>query len=141
MKRNILTIAATLIAVVATVFNANADIKPYKTLDSKEVIMNYVGASLLGNTTYSNQMFADDFEYSNTANNNKVDKKTYMKHLKSVKDLKYNSTQTLEIIDQVGKTTVGKVTMDFGSFTRVDHITMIQSNDGWKISKVVTTYP
>ena len=141
MKRNILTIAVALIAVVATVFYAHADSKTYKKLDSKEVIMHYTAATLLGNTTHNKHIFADDFEYSNTANNNKVDRKAYIKHLKSIKDLKYNATQTLEIIDQVGKSAVGKVTMDFGSFTRVDHITMIQSNNGWKISKVVTTYP
>lgn len=141
MKTSIKTIAVAVIALLTTAFYANAAIKPFKELNSKEVIMQYVGASLLGNSDYTKYMFADDFEYSNTANNGKYGKKEYMNFLKSVKDLKYNATQTLEIIDQVGSTAVGKVTMDFGSFTRVDHITMIQANDGWKISKVVTTYP
>ncbi|MGN0004180.1 MAG: nuclear transport factor 2 family protein [Sphingobacterium composti] len=141
MKRNIKTIAVAVITLVSTVFYAHADSKPFKELNSKEVVMNYVGATLLGSTEYTKEMFANNFEYSNTANNDKFGKKEYVNYLKSVKDLKYNSTQTIEIVDQVGSTTISKVTMDFGTFKRVDHITLIQSAEGWKINKVVTTYP
>lgn len=141
MKTTIKTIAIALVALVATVFYAHADNKPFKSLDSKDVILHYTAATLLGNNTYNKYIFADDFQYSNTANNDKHDKKAYLQFLKSNKDLKYNSTQSIEIIDQVGSTAIGKVTMDFGTFKRVDHITMIQSTDGWKINKVVTTYP
>lgn len=141
MKRNIKTIAVLFIALVATVFYAHADIKPYKELDSKEVIMNYVGASLLGHSDYTKYMFADDFTYSNTANNDVHGKKEYLKFLKNVKSLKLDCTQQLEVLDQMGNTAIGKVTMDFGHFSRVDYITLIQSEEGWKISKVVTTYP
>lgn len=141
MKRNIKTIAIAVIALVATVFYAHAESKPYKELNSKEVVMNYVGASMLGSSEYTKEIFAEDFEYSNTANNDKFGKKEYVNYLKSVKDIKYNSTQTIEIIDQAGSTTISKITMDFGSFKRVDYITLIQSVEGWKINKVVTTYP
>jgi hypothetical protein len=141
MKTNIKIIAVALIALVSTVFYAHAEGKPFKELNSKEVVMNYVGASMLGSSEYTKEMFADNFEYSNTANNDNFGKKDYVNYLKSVKDLKYSSTQTIEIIDQVGSTTISKVTMDFGSFKRVDFITLIQSAEGWKINKVVTTYP
>lgn len=141
MKRNIKTIAIAVIALVSTVFYAHADSKPFKELNSKEVVMNYVGASMLGSTEYTKEMFADNFEYSNTANNDNFGKKDYINYLKSVKHLKYSSTQTIEIIDQVGSTTISKVTMDFGSFKRVDFITLILSAEGWKINKVITTYP
>lgn len=141
MKRNIKTIAALFIALVATVFYAHADIKPYKELDTKEVIMNYVGASLLGHSDYTKYMFADDFKYTNTANNDVFGRKEYMNYLNKVKSLKPNCTQKLEIVDQTGNTAIGKVTMEFDNFTRVDYITLIQSQDGWKINKVVTTYP
>lgn len=141
MKRNIKTIAVLFIALVATVFYAHADIKPYKELDSKEVIMNYAGVSLLGHSDYTKYMFADDFTYSNTANNDVHGKKEYLKFLKDVKSLKLDCTQQLEVLDQMGNTAIGKVTTDFGHFSRVDYITLIQSEQGWKISKVVTTYP
>lgn len=141
MKRYIKTIAVLFIALVTTVFYAHADIKPYKDLDSKEVIMNYVGASLLGHSDYTKYMFADDFTYSNTANSDVHGKKEYLKFLKDVKSLKLNCTQQLEVLDQMGNTAIGKVTMDFGHFSRVDYITLILSEEGWKISKVVTTYP
>jgi hypothetical protein len=141
MKRNIKTIAVLFIALVTTVFYAHADIKPYKDLDNKEVIMNYVGASLLGHSDYTKYMFADDFTYSNTANSDVHGKKEYLKFLKDVKSLKLNCTQQLEVLDQMGNTAIGKVTMDFGHFSRVDYITLILSEEGWKISKVVTTYP
>lgn len=141
MKRNIKTIAVLFIALVATVFYAHADIKPYKELDSKEVIMNYIGVSLLGHSDYTKYMFADDFTYSNTANNDVHGKKEYLKFLKDVKSLKLDCTQQLEVLDQMGNTAIGKVTTDFGHFSRVDYITLIQSEQGWKISKVVTTYP
>lgn len=141
MKRNIKTIAVLLVALVASIFYVHAESNPYKNLDSKEVILHYTGATLLGNSTYSKYLLAEDFEYRNTANNDTHNKKEFIKHLNTVKDLKYNSTQTVEIIDQEGNTALGKITMDFGTFKRVDYITMIQSTDGWKISKVVTTYP
>lgn len=141
MKGNIKTIAVLFIALVTTVFYAHADIKPYKELDSKEVIMKYVGASLLGHSDYTKYMFANDFTYSNTANSDVHGKKEYLKFLKDVKSLKLNCTQQLEVLDQMGNTAIGKVTMDFGHFSRVDYITLILSEEGWKISKVVTTYP
>ncbi len=141
MKTNIKLFAVAVIALVATVYTANAEIKPYKELDSKEVVMNYVGASLLGNANYTKEMFTEDFEYSNTSNKEKFGKKEYVKHLKSLKNLKYNATQSFEIMDQVGNTAVGIVIMNFDNFTRVDYITLSQTTEGWKISKVVTTYP
>ena len=141
MKRNIKLFAVAVIAVVAIVFTVNAEVKPYKDLDSKEVIMQYVGASLLGNSNYTKEMFTEDFEYSNTSNKEKFGKKAYMKYLKSVKDLKFDCKQQLEILDQVGNTAVGKITMNFDNFTRVDHMTLLQTADGWKIRKVITTYP
>ena len=141
MKRNIKLATVAIIALISTAFTANAEVKPYKSLDSKEVITHYVDASLLGSVNYTKYMFTDDFEYQNTTNKDKFGKKAYMTFLKSVKDLKYNATQKIDIIDQVGNTTIGKVSMDFGTFTRVDYITLLQTEDGWKINKVVTTYP
>ena len=53
MKRNIKTIAVLLVALVASIFYVHAESNPYKNLDSKEVILHYTGATLLGNSTYS----------------------------------------------------------------------------------------
>lgn len=141
MKRKISTIAAVIIALVASVYSANANVKPYKDLNNKEVLFSYVSASIQGSDMYNKIMFADDFEYRNTANDDKHDKKSYLKYLKSLKDNKFDCEQTIEILDQTGNTTIGKVTMEFPTFKRVDYVTLVQSEEGWKIKNVTTTYP
>ncbi len=53
---------------------------------------------------------------------------------------KYDCKSSYEILSQDGKVCVAKATMAFDNFSRVDYITLNQGKDGWKVSKVETTY-
>lgn len=61
--------------------------------------------------------------------------------LKATKGLKYDCKTSYEILDEAGQTCIAKTTMKFDNFTRVDYITLSKSQDGWQVSKVLTTYP
>jgi|SRR5690606_21846138 len=141
MKTTITTIAAAFI--MMTSFNSFAAEKanPLKDYNSTSIVTTYLDAATAGSIDFNKFLFAADFEYHNTANNVCYDKKAYIGFLKKSKGLKFNCETTYEILDESGKACVAKATMKFPTFTRVDYMTLQHSNDGWKISKVVTTYP
>lgn len=138
-----------IIATIATLFtlafgfNASAAEKanPLKNLDATKIALTYVEAISLGNTEFNKHLFTSDFEYRNAINDQVSSRSEYLAFLKANKGLKYNCETSYEILDQAGTTSVAKSTMKFEKFTRVDYITMVQTVDGWKVSKVVTTYP
>lgn len=127
----------------ASGFNVSAreTVNPLKDVNTKTITLTYVEAITRGNTDFHKQLFTADFEYLNSASNQVSNRTAYLGFLKANKGIQYNCKTDYEILDQAGKTSVAKVSMQFENFTRVDYVTMLQSTDGWKISKVVTTYP
>ncbi len=113
---------------------------PVKELAAKDVLHYYIEAVTLGSDTYHKYILADDFEYINTANQGKSNKKAYLQFLKENKGYICDADTEYTILDQSGKSCLAKSTMTFKNFTRVDHITMNNTEDGWKVSKIVTTY-
>ena len=140
--KSIITTIATLLALVLG-FNATAAKapNPLKAVNAKKIALTYVEAITLGNTEFNKHIFHSDFEYHNVVNDQVSSRSEYLAFLKANKGLKYDCDTTYEILDQAGTTSVAKATMKFRKFTRVDYITMVQSEDGWKVTKVVTTYP
>ncbi|TJZ53349.1 nuclear transport factor 2 family protein [Sphingobacterium olei] len=141
MKNIISTIATALILISSFSSFAAERANPLKNMNSKGIIAVYLDAAALGNTEFNQHLFAKDFEYYNSANEGKHSKKAYTKFLKQNKGLQYNCKTTYQILDESGNSCVAKATMEFVDFTRVDHITLCQTKDGWQVSKVVTTYP
>jgi hypothetical protein len=142
MYKLIAIITASLFA-FASGFNASAReaVNPLKDVNTNKIVLTYAEAITSGNTDFNKHLFTADFEYLNSASNASYDRTAYLGFLKANKGVKYNCSTDYEILDQAGKTSVAKVSMKFENFTRVDYITMVQSADGWKVSKVVTTYP
>lgn len=120
---------------------ASANTNPLKEFNTLDVVASYVETIALGNSDFNKHLFADDFEYQNTANNQKANKKEYLSFLNANKGLKYDCTTTYQILDETKDACVAKTTMQFVGFSRVDYVTLRKSKDGWKVSKVVTTYP
>ncbi|GGH18761.1 hypothetical protein FAZ19_11375 [Sphingobacterium alkalisoli] len=141
MKTSIFTTIATTFLLIST-FNSFAAEKanPLKNMNSKGIIAVYLDAAALGNTQYNEHLFAKDVECYNTVNDSKHNKKDYTKFLKENKGLQYDCKTTYQILDESGNSCIAKATMEFADFTRVDHITLCQTKDGWQVSKVVTTY-
>lgn len=141
MKNTLSTFATAFLMLLSLSSFAKSSINPLKEKDSKVIITSYVESITLGSDVYNKYLFCDDFEYSNTANKDKFNKKQYLKFLKETKGSKFNCQTTYQILDETGKSCVAKATMKFDHFTRVDHITLNKTSDGWKVSTVVTTYP
>ncbi|WP_437921543.1 nuclear transport factor 2 family protein [Sphingobacterium sp. LRF_L2] len=141
MKKTLTTILAAFIMITSFSSFAADNANPLKKYDSSSIVSIYLESAVFGNPSLNRYIFADNFEYTNTANNDSYGKKEYMKFLKQTEGAKFDCTTDYEILDQSGQACIAKVTLDFNSFTRVDYITLSQSKDGWKVSKVVTTYP
>ena len=141
MKKTITSITTALLMIISLSGFAANTLNPLKNLDTKAILTTYVEATTLGTDTYNKYLLTDDFEYKNTANNDKFNKRQYLKFLKETKGLKFDAVTNYEILDQCGNTCIAKATTKFQNFSRVDFITLSSTNDGWKVSKVVTTYP
>ena len=141
MKTTLKTIAAALIMVTSLSSFASEKANPLKNAESDMVIGTYLEAVTVGSIDLNKFLFADDFQYSNLNNNDRAGKKEYIKFLKANKGAQYDCESSYEILSQGGKVCVAKTTMAFDNFTRVDYITLNQGKDGWKVSKVETTYP
>ncbi|GHE28643.1 nuclear transport factor 2 family protein [Sphingobacterium griseoflavum] len=141
MKKTCATIATALL-LISSCFAFSADKKnPLKNLESAKIITTYLEATTLGSIELNKYLFAEDFQYRNSINKDVYNKKQYLEFLKAHKGVTFNCKTSYEILDQSGKACVAKATMQFKHFTRVDYITLNQDEDGWKVSKVVTTYP
>lgn len=141
MKITLTTIATALIMVTSFSSFAAEKTNPLKDMESDKILTTYLEATTLGSIELNKFLFADAFEYRNVNNNDHRSKKQYTKFLKANKGIQFDCETSYEILSQDGTACVAKATMAFDNFTRVDYITLNQSKDGWKVSKVETTYP
>ncbi|PRD47704.1 hypothetical protein C5745_09740 [Sphingobacterium haloxyli] len=141
MKTTWRTIAAALIMVTSLSSFASEKANPLKDVESAMILNTYLEAVTVGSIDLNKFLFAEDFQYRNLNNSDRAGKKEYIKFLKTNKGMQYNCESSYEILSQDGKVCVAKATMAFDKFTRVDYITLNQGKDGWKVSKVETTYP
>ena len=140
MKRNLTTIATVVMMVLSLSSFATANPSLVKDHATRNIVSNYLHASVFGKQKIVKEMLADDFEYINTADNSKANKKDYSKFLKDTDNLIYICATTYEILDETGKSAIAKATFKFENFTRVDILNLTETKDGWKISKVITNY-
>ncbi|MFD2599725.1 nuclear transport factor 2 family protein [Sphingobacterium corticis] len=141
MKKIFVTLtAAFLICMTMSSFAATAS-NPLKSYNSSKIVATYVEMITVGSSEWSQHLLAKDFEYVNDVNRTKSNRTEYLKFLKSNKGVKFDCVTKHEILDETGNSCIAKATMNFGHFTRVDYITLCKMDEGWQVSKVVTTYP
>ena len=138
MKTLILTLVL-VFAMISFSF-ANEKSNPIKDFDTRKIVSIYVEAINLGNTIYNKHLFADNFEFTD-GNNETFNKKDYLTFLKQSEGLVFDCTMKYEILDETTTACLAKATTTFPHFTRVDYINLIKTDDGWKISKIVASYP
>jgi len=142
----IITFTATLVTIVLTsIFGPNAQaegtINPIKDYNSHKITNAYLEAIVTGNIDLNKYFFTSNFEYQNSANSSTSNRKQYTDFLKKNKGLTFDCKTSFTILDETGNTSLAKATFVFSTFTRVDYITLVQTNEGWKISKIISTYP
>ena len=140
MKLSTTIIAAVVIMSISFKAFAVNKSNPLKTTNSTEIINMYVDAAIKGAGMMNQFIFAEDFKYQNSANDNNFNKKEYSKFLESTKGLQYDCETSYDILDENSQVCLAKATMQFKNFTRVDYITLNHIENGWKISKVITSY-
>jgi len=140
MKRILSTLA--IVFVMMTSFTAFASSKalPSKATESTKTVKNYLDFVSTADLKLHKNLFTSDFEYLNKANGTSCNKKEFVKFINENKALNYNCTTKYEVLDECAQTAVAKITMDFGHFTRVDHVALTKEKDNWKISKITTDY-
>ena len=141
MKRTITTIFAAVIMITSASAIAASLVNPLKDVKTVKIVQTYLEAATIGNTEFNRYLFTDDFQFTNCAAQKTFSKSEYLKHLNTTKNLRLNCKTSYEILDESGQACVAKVTMTFDNFSRVDYITLNHGEKGWKISKVVSTYP
>lgn len=141
MKKILTSIATAFLMIASLASFAAEKANPLKNVTSAKIMNSYLEATTLGGTDLNKFLFAADFDYTNSANGDHFNRKEYTDFLKAHKGVKFDCETTYEILDESGQACVAKATMKYKNFTRVDYITLNQSEDGWKISKVVTSYP
>lgn len=135
------TLSITLLLLISLSSFASAPLNPVKDFSAKKIVTLYLAAIANGQGEFNKHILADDFEYRNSVNNTSFNKKEYAKFLKANDNISYNCKTHYTVLDETSNTCIAKTTMKFEKFTRVDYITLQRSKDGWKVSKVVTTYP
>jgi len=140
MKKTCTTIAGAMLLIATSAFSALAE-NPLKDFGSSKMVSVYLKATTMGETAFNKYLFAADFEHQNMANRTKSDKKRYTDFLKATAGLRYDCDISYHILDETADACIAKAVMKFPAFTRVDLITLNHDRDGWKISKVLTTYP
>src|SRR5690606_21892141 len=103
MKTTSKTIAAALIQVTSLSTFASTKANPIQDVESNTVIGTYLEAVTVGTIDLNKFLFADDFQYSNLNNNDRADKKEYIKFLKTNKGARYDCESSYEILSQDGK--------------------------------------
>ena len=141
MKKTLTTIATAFIMIASFSSFAAEKTNPLKNVASRSVVNSYLAATTIGATELNRFIFADDFQYSNAANGDQFNKKQYTNFLKAHEGVQFDCKTNYEVLDESGQACIAKATMEFEKFTRVDYITLNKTQDGWKVSKVVTTYP
>lgn len=140
MKKTITTIVITILTTISLSSFAHANIIPLKSKDAKEVLLTYVEATTIGIVDLNELQFTADFQYENSVNKHKYGKKDYLKFLTETEGLSYECDTEYKLLDATGSIAVAKTTSKYDTFTRIDHVTMINTDKGWKINKIITTY-
>lgn len=140
MKRILSTLAIVFVMMTSLTAFAGSKSLSSKTTESTKTVKNYLSFVNTADLKLHKNLFTADFEYLNKANGTKCNKREFVKFINDNKALNYNCTTTYEVLDECAQTAVAKITMDFGHFTRVDHVALTKEKDDWKISKITTDY-
>ena len=143
MKKSITTIATAMLLLFtlnAYAANNNNNNSPARFMETTHLVNSYLAATVYGVTTYGKSLFTADFLFTNTATGKKYQRTAYSSFLVANKGLIYNCSTSYDILDESEFVCMAKATMKFKDFTREDYITLTKSNEGWKVSQVISSY-
>lgn len=120
----------------------NAATSTHNYLTKDEVIDTYLNAVLHGKLTGINNAIDNDAQFTMTRGDNmkSMNKQQVMEGLKSTENIEQDCKSTTTVIQDDDEICIRKVDMKYGDYTRTDVITAQHVGNGWKITKVETSY-
>ena len=137
LKMAVLSIA--LLAVFGAANVAKASGVP---LTENDVINTYVNAMTQGNLTGINAAFDANASFSMLQGSKVVNisKDDMLAFLKETKGVQQNCTTSTTVIESNANNSIVKVDMQYGSHIRSNYVTMVNTEDGWKITDVYSIF-
>ncbi|OYD42902.1 hypothetical protein CHU00_17750 [Sphingobacterium cellulitidis] len=135
-------IAGLLFASSLTAFAIDKDKDKLNNAVVENVVDAYINSSVKGDVEHVDNLFADNFslKYNTEYNQAPLSKSSYIKQIKGQKGVTFNCDSDYQIVEKAGKYSLAKVTLDFSNFKRTDYLTMVQDNEGWKITEVNSVF-
>lgn len=135
-------IAGLLFASSLTAFAIDKDKDKLNNAVVENVVDAYINSSVKGDVEHVDNLFSDNFslKYNTEYNQAPLSKSSYIKQIKGQKGVTFNCDSDYQIVEKAGKYSLAKVTLDFSNFKRTDYLTMVQDNEGWKITEVNSVF-
>lgn len=135
-------IAGLLFASSLTAFAIDKDKDKLNNAVVENVVDAYINSSVKGDVEHVDNLFADNFslKYNTEYNQAPLSKSLYIKQIKGQKGVTFNCDSDYQIVEKAGKYSLAKVTLNFSNFKRTDYLTMVQDNEGWKITEVNSVF-
>lgn len=135
-------IAGLLFASSVTAFAVDKDKDKLNTAVIENVVDAYINTTVKGNVEHVDDLFGKDFtqKFNTEYKQAPIARASYIKQLKSQKGITFNCDTDYQVVETAGKYTLAKVSLNFSNFKRTDYLTMIQDQDGWKITEVNSVY-
>ena len=135
-------IAGLLFASSVTAFAVDKDKDKLNTAVVENVVDAYINSAFKGDVEHVEDLFGQNFtqKFNTEYNQAPLSRTNFIKQLKGQKGITFNCDSEYQLVEKEGKYSLAKVTMNFSNFKRTDYLTMIQDNEGWKITEVNSVY-
>jgi hypothetical protein len=142
MKTLKITFAAFLIAAASFTASANNNTNANEKYTMKFAVTSYVDAFSLGKLDHIEDILDADAKMT-TTNGDRI--KTYSRDeivalLKPTDGIKQNCETSYSVVESLPSQVIVKVNMLYPSFRKVNYVTMVQSNEGWKITNISSVF-
>lgn len=121
---------------------ANANGQQSQDLTKDHAIATYVNAMTHGKLTGLNNVLDESVEFSMLRGNTVLNfsRKEMLDYFESNKNVEQPCTTTTSIVEDHANVAVIKVDMKFNGFVRSNLVTISDTGDGWKITKVYSVF-
>jgi|SRR5690606_5183644 len=121
---------------------AKASPEETKKTSAKNAVSGFMNAFAEGRLHGFSQMLDDNVTFT-IARAGKIftyGKSAILKDLKKTADVRQNCETDYTLVKSLPNQAIFRVDMKYENFTRENYITMIESNDGWKITHITSSF-
>ncbi|MCL4640182.1 MAG: nuclear transport factor 2 family protein [Pseudosphingobacterium sp.] len=143
MKTFITSIIAAIVLTGTVAFSATP--KPAKRSNIaaiNQTLDRYSDAVTNGQLTNIEQLFSEQFHQRivQRKKGNSFNKKQLVSFLKNQRNVQQNCKTDYSILEENDGVTIAKIEMKYKEFSRIDYVTISQTDQGYQISQVISTF-